>query len=499
MNEDNKKEELTEEEKKRIEFDNHLRFAQGSISYKNPKEISASTSSISMSTIQQALSDPYNNVSTLQQISKIMYYANGIYTRLIEEFTNIPIYDLYLTPTSIIGYNGKTVAIDKMNKEYEQIAQQVEKTNYKYNFKWFGRMLLMYGELYLYKVEDNSGLFFKMIPPDICRVSGIMENNIYKYSIDLSKLSDADLLSTMPIPIQKLYERYQSGGLDNDEKLVNSYYHLEDNEAVAFLYDDGNTRTKGIPPLCYLFDKIYRINEIEDEDLASSAVDNLKILHQRPQINDEGELLMDLDILNKYHQATKRALPKGVAITTNPLAMEVFTLQRQSNAGLSTTQKAYEAVYTSAGVNSELFNGSRSSSESVINSIKTDEMIVDRLNGIFGNFINYEIKNKKRNAMWKAEMLRNTYFNRKDIQSTCREDAMVGCGLLKYLSSLGYTPLTGLSSLMYESQQNLSALFRPLSSGYNSNSEDNGRPSNAENDDSELNAPQAENATSPKK
>lgn len=179
--------------------------------------------------------------------------------------------------------------------------------------------------------------------------------------------------------------------------------------------------------------------------------------------------------------------------------MEVFTLQRQSNAGLSTTQKAYEAVYTSAGVNSELFNGSRSSSESVINSIKTDEMIVDRLNGIFGNFINYEIKNKKRNAMWKAEMLRNTYFNRKDVQSTCREDAMVGCGLLKYLSSLGYTPLTGLSSLMYESQQNLSALFRPLSSGYNSNSEDNGRPSNAENDDSELNAPQAENATSPKK
>lgn len=498
MSEENKKEELTEEDKKRIEFNKHMNFAQLSVSYKNPKEISASTSSISMDSIQNALADPYNNVSTLQQISKIMYYANGIYTRLIEEFANIPVYDLYLTPTSIIGYNGKTVAVDKMNKEYEAIAQQVEKTNYKYNFKWFGRMLLLYGELYLYKVEDNSGIFYKMIPNDICRVSGIMENNIYKYSIDLSKLSDKDLLSTMPIPIQKLYEKYQSGGLDGDEKLVNSYYHLEENEAVAFLYDDGNTRTKGIPPLCYLFDKIYRINEIEDEDLASSATDNLKILHQKAPTNEEGELLMDIDILNKYHQATKRALPSNVAITTNPLPMEVFTLQRQSNATLSTTQKAYESVYTSSGVNSELFNGSRSSSESVVNSIKTDEMVVDRFNGIFGNFINYEIKNKKRNAMWKAEMLRNTYFNKKDIQSACREDAMVGLGKLRYLASLGYTPLTGLSSLLYEANMQLETSFRPLSSGYNSSSSDTGRPSNAESNDTELNAPQAENSTSPK-
>ena len=43
-------------------------------------------------------------------------------------------YDLYMTPTSILGFSGKTNAIDKLNKEYEQIAQQVEKINYKYNF-----------------------------------------------------------------------------------------------------------------------------------------------------------------------------------------------------------------------------------------------------------------------------------------------------------------------------------------------------------------------------
>ena len=87
--------------------------------------------------------------------------------------------------------------------------------------------------MYLYKVEDNSGSFYKAIDPNLCRVSGIMENNILKYSINLSKITD-DLLPTMPIPIQKLYEKYDSGALDNDEKLVDNYYYLEESEAVAF-------------------------------------------------------------------------------------------------------------------------------------------------------------------------------------------------------------------------------------------------------------------------
>lgn len=487
----------TEEElqKKEIEeFNKHMRFANASVHYNNPSETSASNSALSLDTIQTALSDPYANIPFLQQVSKVLYYSNGIYTRIIEEFTNIPMYDLYMTPTSILGFSGKTNAIDKLNKEYEQIAQQVEKINYKYNFKWFGRMLLLLGELYLYKVEDNSGIFYKMIPNDICRISGIMENNIYKYSIDLSKLSNAELLSTMPMPIQKLYEKYENGSLNGDEKLVENYYHLEENEAVAFLFDDGNTRTKGVPPLCYLFDKIFRINEIEDADLESSAVDNLKIVHQKAPTNDEGELLMDIDILGQYHQATKRGLPKGVAITTNPLQMEVFTLQRQANANLTTTQRAYESVYTASGVNSELFNGDRSSNESVINSIKTDEMVVDRFNLIFCNFLNYEIKNKKRNAMWKVEMVRNTYFNKKDIQQSAREDIVIGASKLRYLATLGHTPLTSLGLMMYESQMSLEQCFRPVQSAYNGGgTEDTGRPSNEENGEVDNNTGQADN------
>lgn len=176
--------------------------------------------------------------------------------------------------------------------------------------------------------------------------------------------------------------------------------------------------------------------------------------------------------------------------------MEVFTTQRQAQSTLTASQKAYESVYTSSGVNSELFNGARSSNESVLNSIKTDEMVVDRLNLIFCNFINYEIKNKKKNAMWKVEMLRNTYFNKKDIQASCRDDLAIGGSKLRYLSACGYTPLTAMSALYYESQMDLQIQFKPVASAYNggTSSEDNGRPSNSENNNVENNTGQADNA-----
>ena len=128
--------EFTEEELKNIEKRKHIEFAQSSISAKSVGETSLSRSGISFSQLQTALQDPYANVAMIQQISKVLYHTNGVYYRLIEMFANIPMYDLYLSPTVIPGFSGKSNTVDKMNKEYEQIAQLVEKTNYKYNFKY---------------------------------------------------------------------------------------------------------------------------------------------------------------------------------------------------------------------------------------------------------------------------------------------------------------------------------------------------------------------------
>lgn len=489
---DNKKE-YTQEELDAINKYNKIKkFAEGSVSYKNPSQ-KVPSNNFTIGQIQQALENPYNNVSTLQQVSLYLYYNNGVYQRLIDNYAGTPLYDLFLSPTSIIGFNKK-LNVDKMNKEYEVIAQLVDKSNYRYNFSWMGKMLLLYGELYVFEVEDNSGLFYKMIPHDLCRISKIQNDNIYKYSINIQKLSDKDLYSTMPVQIQKLYDKYLSGGLD-EEKMVQGYYPVEDKEAVAFLCNDGDSRTKGIPLLTFLFDKLLKLDSIESEDLENTAVDNLRLLHQECPINDEGEFKIDEEYLQMYHESAKQQLPKNVGIVTSPLKLDGIILQRQNNQTLSATLKAYENIYMESGVNSELFNGDKNSNEAIINSIKADEIVTKRLPFIFGNYLNYKIKNKKKNSLFKCTMLYNTYYNREATIKLYKDVAMTGTMKFQYLASLGLTPLEQLSTLYYEQAMGMNDLFAPLSSGWNAKSDsgDTGRPSVADGAESDGNVKKSEN------
>ena len=64
-------------ELKAIEKQKHLKFAQSSISSTNVGETSSSRNGVTYDSIASALQDPYSNVATLQQISKILYYSNG--------------------------------------------------------------------------------------------------------------------------------------------------------------------------------------------------------------------------------------------------------------------------------------------------------------------------------------------------------------------------------------------------------------------------------------
>lgn len=485
------KKEFTEEELKQMKDDKHRRFASGLISSKNPS-ITTQSGNFTMSQIMTALSNPYTSVTTLQQLSLFFYCNNGIYYRLIEEMGNIPLYDLFLTPSLIPGASKKINA-DKLEKEYEAVASYLELLNYKYNCKWIGKSLITLGEIYLFVIEDNKGTIIKSIPHDLCRVSGVIDNNLFKYSMNISKLSNKDLYSTMPVEIQRLYDQYEAGTLD-EEKLDQGYYPIEDPHAIALIFDDANVRSKAIPPFAYLFDKLFRVNELEDDDIASSQSDNIKILHQKFNIDDEGNPEIEEDVLNAYHTSTKAVLPKKIGITTSPLDLQMLTTNRTDNQTLSASMKLYEQISIASGVNSELFSGKRNSNESVLNSIRTDEMLVHRLTLIMQNFINYFINNKKKNSLWKATMIGNTYFNREEIIKRERENAVVGLGKMKFLGANGYTPLSAKAQLVYETMIDINQYFKPLASGYNSSSvgDDNGRPANKDSNNTDKNTPEAE-------
>ncbi len=133
-----------------------------------------------------------------------------------------------------------------------------------------------------------------------------------------------------------------------------------------------------------------------NEDL--TKVDNLKIIHQTIPTNDQGEVLMDEDLVATYHNATKKNLPKGVTITTNPLAMESLSLQSNGNEnarGLNYLNSAQASVYNSAGVNVGLFNGDTTNSVLLQAGIVADEQIAIDMLLMFENYINVDLAKRK--------------------------------------------------------------------------------------------------------
>lgn len=479
-NKKDKTQEELEQEERILRQQRMLNFASQSVSYKHVGGLKSPSGDYTIDQITNALNNPYTSTGILQDVSLFLYQNNGQYSRIIDDIAGTPMYDLYLYPTQILGFTNtkKSKNIDNLNKEYETVATILENVNYKYNLRWMGKYLLLLGELYTYKIEDNDGVIFKLLPTEMCRITNMLSDNIYKFSIDLSKMSNEEIRKTMPEQIQKYYEQYSSGSLD-EEKLDGSYYYLEDNEAVAFLWDD-NQKSKGVPYLTFLFDKVMRLNQIEDEDLASSLTDNLKLIHQKFDVDDEGNPIIDEEVLAQYHQATKRNLPKNVCITSNPLQVEIHTLQRQSNTTISTTEKALQTIYSSVGMNIEKFSGVKNSNQAIVASILSDEIVAKNLSEIFGNFLNYQIKGKKKKPLWRVQMLHNTYYNKDEFTRNARDNAMIGGNKLILLASQGMTPLCAMSSLIYESALNINQYFIPLNSGYNSSSstsDSNGRPS----------------------
>ena len=430
------------------------------------------------------LESPYKNAEVLQRISMWMYYNSGIYNRIINNYANMNRYDMYLFPTTMNKFSKKKVNADKLMKEYFDIATQIEKLNCKSNFSSLGINLFIQGEVYLYKVEDNSGVIIKEIPSQFCKICKIINDNLYKYAINMSKLGTEAVYNMMPSGIQALYDKHEAGSIPPEQYMDNNYVIVEDKEAIC-LSLNIQTTPKSVPPLAYAFPCILRLMTEEENEIAEAKANNLKLIHMKYPLDSEGESLIDETEIRKMHNSAKANLPMGVAINTNPLEVTAHTLQRTGNQQASNRQTLTELVYNNLGVNSELFNGNNANNQAILSGILADEIVADTLNNIFERYVKYEIKMKKKNPLWLPRFIHNTKYNEGTMMQEAMQGATVGLSRMKYMATQHYSPLEALSILEFETTNGIDDLFVPLATAYtqSANVENEGRPSNSENPD----------------
>lgn len=449
----------------------------------NPTKYSASS-------VVSLLEDPQKNAASLQEVSLWLYYNSGIYYRLINNFSGMNRYDMYLFPSTIskFGKGGKkkNTNADKLLKEYLDIAQGVEKLSWKSNFRTIGTNLMILGEVYLFKIEDNSGVIIKEIPSSFCKISKVINDGLYKYSINMSKLGTAAVYNMMPKKIQDLYDKHNMGSLPPEAYSENNYVIIEDKEAVCLSMNQF-VGTKSVPPMCYIFPSLIRLMEEEENEIIEAKANNLKLIHMKYPIDDEGESILDEEVIRKMHNSAKMNLPTGVAINTNPLELTTHTLQRVGNVNATNRQTLMEHVYNNAGVNSEIFNGNNSNNQAIISGLVADEIISDILNNLFENYIKYDIKTRKKNPLWLPRFIRNTKYNETSMEEQAYKGATVGLSRMKYLATQHYSPLEAISILEFETENGIDELFVPLATAFTQSGngeQENGRPKASDSDSS---------------
>lgn len=449
-------------------------FAKDSVSLKQPSH--KTPTRLTKTQVMTYLENPYKNYQQLQEVSIFLMHTNGVYNRLLKYYSNMPTFDHMLYPYDIDS-KKKSTSGDKLLKSYNEVAQYVEKINPKFNLRWFLHKLLTCGELYVYKLEDSNGIVWKEMPNDMCRISSF-EDGVSKYSINLNKIGNQQVYDTMPVEIQKIYDKFKSGGIKAEDLIDSSWYELEEN-AYAFNIISPYL-SKAFPPFSYLFDGLLYVDEMKELQFESALTENLKIIHQKVPMNDEGDLLIDYDLIQEYHDATKRNLPTGIAITTNPLDVESITLMRSGSQFVNHRADALNSLYDEAGVNSDLFNGNSTSNELIASGIKIDEMVVLEILALFENFLNFEIKNNKKSSLWRVKMLPITRFSRDNEINMSRENLAYGGSRFYMLSACGYTPLQSINILKGEQALGIDKIMVPIQTSHTMTGDDVGRPTKEE-------------------
>ena len=446
-----------------IQEQEQLAFALDS-TYVNKTSLVSEIKKYTRDQLQSFLQAPLKNRIKLQEISDDLFMGNGLYQKLILYYANLMTFDHFLYP--VAGSNFKNLM-----KSMLSAAEYLDRLNIKSNYRMITEEWLKKGEVFYYELEDNTGIILKRIPNSICRINR-NENGVLRYEVDCSKLDDRTIQENgFPEEFKQLADDYKAKKA-SESKLANnpskeSQWREVSNKGVAFSANLELSNT--VPVFTTLFESLLAYSDRASRIDESIDAENLKIVHMKtPMDKTTGKLLMDFNLARTFHEAAKRNLPTGVAISTNPLDMEVFNLKNSSTSSQSdeNLRGAVTRVLNEAGVNGALFNGDKVTAEILKQSIIADISVVSKLLGQLENWTNFKLSSNSKSKRFKMSIIQSTIFDKDTYLKNAKENLAFGGSRLYYFATAGLTPMQALSMLSFETENEIDVLLKPLQTSH---------------------------------
>lgn len=380
--------------------------------------------------VRKFLQDPFTNYERLQEISQYLKATSGNYFRIVKYLSGILTFDYLITPNSKAKMDNK----DKVLKDYHKAAQILEKINVKHKFRYILERLIENGEVYLYEIEDSKGIVFKELPPSFCRISAI-DNGVYLYEVNLNKINNTTL-DVFPLEIQNAY--------NNKGSYEGGWYPVSNK---GFAFNAIGNHAHSFPVLCMMFDDIMGLEDTKDLIEDKTKLDAIKLIHQKIPLKKEDDTPIFDNVAAKiYHEATKKNLPQGVAVTTNPLEITQIPFDKSIARENDSIERAERNIWNSSGISDMVFSNNKASGEALKRSIIADEMLMFPFLYMFANYLN----NKLESTKFTLSFLEVSYFGRDDKLKTYKDLLGYGASRIYFLALQGLEPIQIINMLQFE-------------------------------------------------
>lgn len=428
-----------------------------------------STSSAANNTasrIKTFLSNPISNYTSIVSAMQSLYHTNGTFNRVINYYASMPTYNYGIYPSPNAKNNFE---LSGSLEEFLTVAEQIDKYEIKRYAPYFVKQTLIQGMSFFYEISDGNGVVYMEFPPSMCIITGI-ENGVYRFGIDVSKLPD-EIGDLKGFP-SELVKAKTDGSKSNPDKWIEDTYYIVSNKGFALTFDQSAIRNGGIglPEHMSLLEDASLIESAKNNVAIKDKIDTVRLLSAKIPMDKDGNPKMNPKTAQKWNQVINASTPDGVGVFVTPLEVQSLNVAGTNNAAYTNLDGAQRQMMTSAGTPSVLFGGDIKSAAILTMSVNKDaswmyNTVLPILEAYYNEVLS-KIKTESGNS-WKINIIKQNIYSRKDDISYYKDAVTLGGSRTDYLASIGYTPMESYAKLnMEQDMLKIDELMKPKPTSY---------------------------------
>lgn len=378
------------------------------------------------------LQSPSTNAENIRNASIYMYNVSTQYRRLINHYANMFKWYYTLSPykLDVAKVQSDEKSYNNFIKQYKKVLDKLENMQLKHEFSKIMKCVFREDTYCGIVMETKDSFYIFKMPTEYCVIYKI-EDGVYNFAVDMSKIKEKDL-GLYPDIITTLYNQYKTTRVAMQEVPSEQNICIKGNEDLEY----------NMPIFAGTLPDLYDVDDYKSLMKQREEIGNYKMLNMKIPVDEQGTPKIDFPVAEEYYKQVASVVPDDVGVSMSPMDIESFDFQNANLEDSNKVNKVAEQFWTGSGTSYLLFGGGdKTSSSAILLSTKSDEDIVLSIVLQFERWLNRYLKKLPGNYKFKVNFLPITTYNQKDMVDMYKVASTYGLPVkTAYCAAVGLTP-----------------------------------------------------------